>query len=99
MAEKNVTREITVKICDFCGDEVKNLSTCAICKREMCDKDGGKAHAAFNLTDVYRYSDGRRLSIVASKVCDDCAKKRFGGTLEQFFSGMMDESPVPTVEE
>lgn len=97
MAEKQVTREITVKVCDFCGEETDHLDTCAVCKREMCAKDGGAAHSDYSL-EVYRYHDGTHLTHGA-KICNECSGRKFDGTIQELFDGMMAKPPVPTAKE
>ncbi len=94
---KTVNRDIEVKCCDFCGDEAEHLERCAVCKREMCTKDGGAAHIAFSV-ELYRYNDEQRLKGYGSHVCLDCAEKKFDGTIREFFNAMMTEGPVPLVQ-
>ncbi len=85
-------REVEVKYCDFCKEEVDSLGECAVCKREMCNKEGGAAHSAFSI-EIYRHADGRRL---ISKICRVCATAEFRGVIQQLFNGMMSEDPVTT---
>ncbi len=83
-------RVVEVKYCDFCEEETNNLNQCAVCKREMCSKEGGAVHSAFDI-DLYRHADGRRL---ISHVCKECATAKFTGVIHEFFDGMMSEDPV-----
>ena len=86
--KKIENRDVEVKYCDFCGEETQHLDRCAICKREMCNKDGGAAHSVFSI-EVYRYEDGRRLAGNRSQICNDCADKKFDGTIRDLINGMM----------
>ena len=92
--KKTVNRDIKVNVCDYCGDETEHLDRCAICKREMCLKDGGAAHIAFSV-ELYKYGTGQRLKGYGSHVCLDCAEKKFDGTIIEFFNAMMTVDPVP----
>ncbi len=91
--KKMENREVEVKYCDFCGEETQYLSRCAICKREMCNKDAGAFHSAFSV-EIYRYEDGHRLVGDGSKICNNCAEKKFDGTIRDFINGMIDKDPV-----
>ena len=87
-------RKVEVLYCDDCGKETKQLEECAICKREMCTKDGGAVHFAFS-TELYRFDDGQRLRGYGSYICHDCAGKKFDVTIGELLNGMMTEKPVP----
>ncbi len=86
-------REVEVKCCDICGEETASLDRCAICKRDLCFGEGGARHSAF-AEKIYRYGDGMRLEGPNSKVCHDCAGKKFDGTLRDLFNEMMGVMPV-----
>ncbi|MCK5022115.1 MAG: hypothetical protein KAR54_02615 [Candidatus Pacebacteria bacterium] len=88
-------REVEVEYCDFCKDEVSHLRRCSICGREMCCKDGGKTHSAFSL-EIYRYKDGEKDE--SSNICKECSAKKFGGTLEELFDGMLKKESVQMIE-
>ncbi|MBI2097373.1 MAG: hypothetical protein HYT46_00315 [Candidatus Vogelbacteria bacterium] len=65
-------REVEVKLCDACGAETtSHLEKCAVCKRDLCNKDGGKEHLAYSL-EVYWYENGARGHF---QVCKDCEQK------------------------
>ncbi len=87
-------RNVEVKYCDFCGEEAEHIDKCAICKREMCLKHGGATHSAFNI-EVYSYSDEQRLAGYGSNICNDCAGKKFNGTIRDLIKGMMGKDIVP----
>lgn len=89
--EKVETRIVTVKYCDLCGNEVEHLNKCAVCKKEMCNEEGGKKHSAYAV-EIYRYSDGQRL---ISHVCKVCAEMRVNLAVWQLLNGMMGDEPVP----
>ena len=91
---KTEKRDVEVKLCDYCRDETEHLDRCAVCKREMCLKDGGVAHSAFSV-ELYKYGTGQRLKGYGSLVCRDCAEKKFDGTIGELLDGMMTEKPVP----
>ena len=86
-------RGVEVKYCDFCEKEANHLDRCAVCKKEMCIKDGGKFHKAYSM-EIYRYKDGQRLVGYGNNICEDCAGETFNGTVQEFFDGMMSEIPV-----
>lgn len=88
--EKMVARVVAVKYCDFCAEESEHLSKCAICKKEMCSKEGMKAHTAYSV-DIYRYADGARL---ISHVCKGCSATVFKFAIQALFNDMMGEAPV-----
>lgn len=94
---KTEKRDVEVGYCDYCGEEAERLEKCAVCGREMCNKDGGAAHSAFSV-ELFRFGDGQRLSGFGSKVCRDCAEKKFDGTIRELFDGMIAEDPVPLVQ-
>ena len=89
--EKQETRIIAVKYCDFCGKEKQHLSRCVVCKKEMCNENGGKAHAVYGI-ELYRYSDGQRL--ISSPICTTCGDMNIIITISQLLDGMMKETPV-----
>jgi len=89
--ERTESREVVVKYCDFCGEESKNLTKCAICKKEMCNKDGMKAHADFSI-ELYRYSDDARL--VSGHICKDCGKKEIPATVQELMNEMIGFTPA-----
>jgi len=87
---KTVTKEIEVRVCDFCGKENVSLTKCIICGSEGCKKimdtyDLGSPerfksdrtkHWAYRVT-IYRYAD-HTLSgkiIKQGRICSDCAKR------------------------
>ena len=82
-------RKVKVMYCDYCKSETKQLNTCALCKREMCNKEGGAAHSAFS-AELYEFDSRRRLD---SSICRDCAEKKFDGTIRELFGGMMSSKP------
>jgi len=90
-------RDVEVKYCDFCKEEASHLDRCAVCKRQMCSKDGGKAHTAFGV-ELYRYSDAQRLVGYGSKVCKECSQKKFNGTIQELLDAMMGGTPAAVVE-
>ncbi len=90
---KTEKRDVNVKYCDLCGEEAEHLDRCAVCKREMCNKDGGAAHSTFSI-EVYRHEDGGHLVGYGSKICNDCAEKKFKGTIRDLINGMMSKNPV-----
>ncbi len=85
-------REVDVKYCDFCKEETEHLDGCAVCKQEMC-VGRKKGHEAYSV-ELYRYSDGKRLAGFGSKICKDCTGKKFEGTIQEFFDGMIEKNPV-----
>jgi len=91
---KTEKRDVEIKYCDFCGEETEHFDKCAVCKREMCNKDGGAAHSAFSIK-VYRYSDRYHLEGYGSKICKNCADKKPDGTIRNLINGMMSKDPVP----
>ncbi len=68
---KREMREVEVKSCDACGVELSHLEKCAICKRDLCCKDGCKERLAFSL-EVYWYENGARGRF---QVCKGCGQK------------------------
>ena len=94
---KTEKRDVEIKVCDFCGEETEHLGRCAVCKREMCGEDGMRAHNYCG-TELFRYSDGKRLAGYGARICQECSQKKFTGTIKQFFDGMMSESPVETLD-
>jgi hypothetical protein len=84
--EKEEMRKINVKYCDFCGEETSHLDKCAICKKEMCKKDGGKEHADYSL-EIHRYQDGKH--ICGCKICKDCASQQASGTIADIINKML----------
>ena len=91
--KKTEKRDVEIKYCDFCEKETGHLEKCAVCKREMCIKDGGKFHAAYSVK-IYRYKDGKNSTEFGNKVCKDCAGEEFNGTIQEFLDGMISEIPV-----
>ena len=89
--EKLETRSVTVRYCDFCGKEAQYLNKCCVCKKEMCNEEGGGKHAMYSV-ELYRYSDGERLN---SSVCRICAEARINLSIWQFFNGMIGNEPLP----
>ena len=89
-------RDVEVKYCDLCGEETDHLDRCAICKREICVKNGVAAHFAFGV-EVYRYGDGQRLAGYGSNICNDCAGKKFDGTIRDLIDGMIGKDIVPII--
>lgn len=86
-------RPVKVKICDFCGEEVGNLSKCVICKRDMCNAGTGK-HSSYSL-GIYRYADANR--ICSGHICKECAGKKTDLPIGELLDGMFGDSPVPTI--
>ena len=95
--KRTESRQVEVKYCDFCGEETKFLDRCAVCKQEMCNKDGGTAHVAYGVTELYRYKDRARLAGYGTRVCKECVEKRFDGTIQEVFDRMI-ERVSTTVE-
>ena len=93
MAVKIEKRDVPVKTCDFCHEEVRNLDKCVICKRDMCNAGVGK-HSSHSL-EVYSYKSQNK--ICSAYVCTDCAEKKTDLTIGQLLDGMFGESPVPTI--
>ena len=93
---KNENRQVAVHYCDLCGEETpsQSLTTCAICKKEMCNRDGYGLHSAYSI-EIYRYSDAASLAPSRSHVCKDCAKSNPGLTIAEFFDVAMSEKPLP----
>jgi len=91
--KKMEKRDVEVEYCDFCGNETEHLDRCAVCKQEMCCRDGGAIHTAYSV-ETYRYRDRHRLAGYGSRICNSCAVKKFGGTIQELFDGMMSEDPV-----
>ncbi|MBU1255763.1 hypothetical protein KKH35_02740 [Patescibacteria group bacterium] len=91
--KKTEKRNVEVKYCDFCKEETGHLDRCAVCKKEMCNKDGNKAHTAYS-TEIYRYKDGQRLVGYGNNICKDCAGETFDGTIQELLDGMMSEITV-----
>ena len=87
---KMESRQVEVKYCDLCDTEVEELSSCVICKREMCNKGGGSAHTAYSI-ELYRYRDGER---IISRVCRDCVKEGFNVTIQGFFDEMFEKKGI-----
>ena len=80
---------IEVAFCDFCNKETpeSHLSPCAICKREMCNEDGGKEHTAYAV-DVYRYGGAERVN--GAHICNDCASKSLPvATIQVFLDSLL----------
>jgi hypothetical protein len=94
--EKIEMRNVKVKYCDYCDKETESLDKCAICKREMCTEPGGAAHSAFSV-ELYQYLSGKRLAGYGSRICEDCASKKFGGTIQELLSGMMNDQPLTLI--
>lgn len=92
--EKTENREVVVKYCDFCGNETKHLSTCAVCKKEMCNDGGGKTHTAYSV-EIYRYRDAQRLH---ASICKECGDSTVPLTIQAFIDGMMGQLPVLPVK-
>jgi len=91
--QKKEMREVEVEYCDGCGNEAKNFSMCAVCKRHFCLAGGGAKHSAFSV-EIFRYEDRSRLGAPVSLVCRDCGGQKFDGTIKELFDGMMGEAPV-----
>jgi hypothetical protein len=89
--ERREQREVVVKYCDLCAKEAQHFNKCAICKKEMCNEDGGKKHAAYHI-ELFRYSDGQRL---IAHVCGICAERHVNLAVWQLLNGMMGDEPVP----
>lgn len=87
-------RDVKVKICDFDGREVGDLSKCVICKRDMCNAGTGK-HTSHSL-EVYSFKLENK--ICSAYVCKECAGKKTDLTIGQFLDDMFGESPVPTID-
>jgi len=71
---KKVTREIEIKVCDFCGEEAERVDTCSVCGREGClrrlpGKDKKLEHWAFHVANIYDYERDVRGS---GYVCTEC---------------------------
>ncbi|MEK7662510.1 MAG: hypothetical protein AAB355_03410 [Patescibacteria group bacterium] len=93
--EKTENRKVVVKYCDFCGDESQYLGKCVLCKKQMCYKDGMKAHSAFSL-ELYRYEDAER--IVDGHICRDCSTKVIGVTVQELLNEMIGSAPARAEE-
>jgi len=93
--EKQESRLVTVKFCDFCGNESTHLKKCAICKKDMCGENGNAKHCAYSVQDIYRYNDAARN--VDRGICKECAGKKTNLTIGQLLDAMMGKSPVPTI--
>ncbi|NQU99989.1 MAG: hypothetical protein HQ538_04575 [Parcubacteria group bacterium] len=91
--KKMEERKVEVKYCDFCEEETAHLNKCAVCKRNMCSKNGMSSHSAYSV-EIYRYRDGQRLAKNGSKICKDCAGEKFDGTIQELLDGMMSKIPV-----
>ena len=89
--EKVETREVKVGYCDLCGVEASHLEKCAICKREICGKDGYGFHSAYSL-EIYRYADANRL--VSGYICKECADKPLTITVRELLEGMWGRTPI-----
>lgn len=95
--KKTEKRDVEIKYCDFCKRETEHLDKCAVCKQEMCNDYGGKIHTAYSV-EIYRYDDERHLVGYGSRICRQCAKRGFNGTIQELFDGMMGETPVATAK-
>jgi hypothetical protein len=82
--KRTESREVEVRYCDFCREEATHTSTCPICRRDMCNGEGGKKHTAYSV-EIYRYEDGDHLSV---PICQDCASKPMTGTVKEFIDIM-----------
>jgi hypothetical protein len=83
-------RAVAVQYCDFCEKEMQYFNKCAICKKEMCNEDGGTKHAAYHV-ELYRYSDGERLN---AHVCKGCSVTVFKFAIQALFNDMIGKAPV-----
>jgi hypothetical protein len=79
-------RKIEITRCDFCKEETSQGSQCLLCHRDLCFKEGGSAHAAYDL-DLYRYDD--RVGRVG-QICKECAETDARGTVRSFLDGIIE---------
>ncbi|MDD5032935.1 MAG: hypothetical protein PHC85_02380 [Candidatus Pacebacteria bacterium] len=86
MAERKELREVLVQTCDFCEDETKHLSKCAICEREGCGGEGGTRHFAYAI-EIYEYGTGKRN--VNGHICKECIAKNQTMALTKFTSSLL----------
>ncbi len=90
-------REVEVISCDFCGEETKHSEKCVLCGKEGCKKEGGKAHFAFDVGEVYHYDVGFRG--VTGKICKECASRKIKVEDEEISIGnfLTRISPLPCI--
>lgn len=93
MARKKILK-VDQKYCDFCEKEACAWETwykCAICGKNMCKRDGMAAHSTFQIIGIRRYADNRRLPVYYNtEICEECAKKKFKGTIGDLFNRILD---------
>src|ERR1035437_10125869 len=95
MSEIIEKRDVKVKICDFCNKEVSSLSKCVICKRDMCNADFGRKHAA-HLLEVYSFKLENK--VCSAHICKECADRKTDLTIGQLLDCILGEAPVSTID-
>jgi len=97
MSRKTEKRDVVVIRCDFCGEETKHAEKCVLCGKEGCDKEGGSAHFAFAVGEIYHYGVGFRGT--TGKVCKECAVRKVKRGDEEISIGefLSKISPLPCI--